>query len=126
MSESNSFVKIHKDFLKLLCEQAIRRVKEKRKQQETDYILAQIKSRDWWLRRLLGMKKMTFDEMKAQIEYEITCHNSDFCLPHFGDYPSITGWKTLEFAEKLLKACNCCDIEDIVFVNVEELNYLIK
>lgn len=124
MPESNSFIQIRKLHLRELCENAILKVKECRKRKESEYILKQIEERDWWLRRLLGKKRMTFDEMKAQIEYEISSHDSDFYLPHFGGYPSTSGWRTLDFAEKLLKACNCDKSEDIMLVSVEELNHL--
>lgn len=126
MLEFNSFAVIEKSALKELCEKAILKIKESRKEKNSRYIFQLIEERHTWLKKLFGIKKMTFEEMKAQIDFEIKAHSSDFLFPHFGDYPNITGWQRLEVAEKLLKACECSEIEDRIFVNIEELNYILN
>lgn len=126
MPKSNSFVKINKISLKALCEETIAKIKKEREKRETKYVLEQIKSRNWWLRRLLGKKNFTFDEMKAQIEYEVKSPGfGDDKFVHLCDYPSIYGWGTLDIIEKLIKSCNCSAVEDTIWASVEDLDRLV-
>lgn len=123
---STSFISIKKTDLIELCNKCIAGIKKRRKEEETNYTLQEIERRDWWLRRLLGKKKMTFEEMKAQIEHEIAnpeCFDDVYL--HLYDYPSIYGWASLETAEKLLKACNLVEENDSISVSVEDLDYIV-
>ena len=123
--ESTSFISIKKADLIPLCNKCVTRIWEIRKSKETRYINQVIEERDWWLKRLFGIKRLTFGQAKSIIEAEIASSTgNDWQLAHFGDYHSITGWAALEIAEKLLKACNQVEDDGIILLSVEDFNYI--
>lgn len=120
---STSFISIKKTDLIELCNKSIARIEQKRKEKEAKYIHKIIEERDWWLKRLFGIKRLTFEQAKDQIEREIVS-GGDWSFAHFGDYPSISGWGSLGVAEKLLKSCNQVEDNGIILLSVEDFNYI--